>query len=176
MSSGRPSSTVDLNRVDLEAVAALAGRIQEQPETADTIWRATVEWEGGFRSSASVRQFAPIPSDEPEALGGTDTAPNPVEQLLAALGNCLAVGYAANASAAGIAIDDLRVEVDGDLDLHAFLGLRDGNAGFDDIRVRVHLDTDAPDDAVRALHEKVTRTSPVGHTLSRAVPTSIELG
>ena len=47
----------------------------------------------------------PIASDEPAGLGGTDTAPNPVEQVLAALGNCLAVGSAANATARGIALD-----------------------------------------------------------------------
>lgn|GEM_PF-5093893 len=37
-----------------------------------------------------------------------DVAANPVEQLLAALGNCLAVGCAANASIAGIEIEDMR--------------------------------------------------------------------
>ena len=65
--------------------------------------------DGAFRSEASVRGFAPIASDEPAALGGTDSAPNPVEQLLAAFGNCLAVGYAANASVAGIEIRELRM-------------------------------------------------------------------
>ena len=176
MSSGRPSSTVDLNRVDLEAVAALAGRIQEQPETADTIWRATVEWEGGFRSSASVRQFAPLPSDEPEALGGTDTAPNPVEQLLAALGNCLAVGYAANATAAGIALDGLTIDLEGDLDLHTFLGLRpEGHAGFRSITARVRIDSPAGEDELAELHERVIATSPVGHTLARSIPVDIDL-
>ena len=83
------------------------------------------------------------------ALGGADTAPNPVEQLLGSLGNCLAVGYAANATVAGIAIRDLRIELAGDVDLHAFLGLRDGHAGFDDIRVTVHLDADASPDELR---------------------------
>ena len=116
-----------------------------------------------------------MPSDEPAALGGGDTAPNPVEQLLAALGNCLAVGYAANASVAGIAIRDLRIELTGDLDLRAFLGLREGHAGFDDIRVAVHLDADASEDQLRELHDKVVGTSPVGHTLGRAVPVTIEL-
>ncbi len=45
------------------------------------------------------------------------------EQLLGALGNCLAVGYAANATGAGITINDLSVDLQGDLDLHTFLGL-----------------------------------------------------
>ena len=164
-----------VNDVDIDAVGSLANAIVEDSTKADTAWKAEVAWKGGFRSEATIRGFAPIPSDEPHGLGGTDTAPNPVEQVLGALGNCLAVGYAANATAAGIELRDLRIELEGDLDLHTFLGLADGNAGFSDVRVKVHLDTDAAADAVAALHEKVTATSPVGHTLARALPVEIEL-
>jgi uncharacterized OsmC-like protein len=172
MSIATPSS---LNHVDLDAVTALVGKIQERPDAAATTWSAEVRWSGGFRAEASVREFAPVPSDEPEALGGTDTAPNPVEQLLASLGNCLAVGYAANASVVGIPIRDLRIELTGGVDLRAFLGLREGHAGFDDIRVTVHLDADASDEQLQALHDKVVGSSPVGHTLSHGVPLEIEL-
>ena len=35
--------------------------------------------------------------------------PGAVEQVLDALGNCLAVGYAANAMAAGVSINDLTI-------------------------------------------------------------------
>jgi len=91
-----------LNQVNLGAVGALVDTIQKSPAAAETKWSAEVRWTGAFRSEAAVREFAPIASDEPAALGGTDRAPNPVEQLLSSLGNCLAVGYAANASVAGI--------------------------------------------------------------------------
>lgn len=165
-----------VNNVDIGAVAGLAAKIQEDPEVASTVWRAEVTWDQGFRSSASIRDFDAIGSDEPAALGGTDTAPNPVEQLLAALGNCLAVGYAANATAAGIEINDLRIELEGDLDLRTFLGLDpDGNAGYRGIRASVTLDSDAAPETIAELHERVVGTSPVGHTLARPVPVSIDL-
>jgi uncharacterized OsmC-like protein len=170
------TTRTSLNDVDLDAVAGLAAKIQESPDVASTTWRASVTWEQAFRSSASIRDFAPLASDEPVALGGTDTAPNPVEQLLGALGNCLAVGYAANASAAGVTIDSLRVDLEGDLDLHTFLGLNpDGNAGYSAIRAKVELRSDAPAEVIDALHRTVVGTSPVGHTLSRAVPVQIDL-
>ncbi len=169
------NASTRLNDVDLGAVASLVGAIQDRPEAANTTWSADVSWSGGFRSEAQVREFAPVPSDEPVALGGTDRAPNPVEQLLASLGNCLAVGYAANASVAGIALHDLRIELSGDVDLHAFLGLRDGHAGFDRIRVSVHVESDASEEALEALHAKVIGSSPVGHTLSRATPLEYDL-
>jgi uncharacterized OsmC-like protein len=162
-----------LNQVDLDTVGALVDAIKQRPEAAQTTWSAEVRWTGAFRSEAAVRGFAPVISDEPAALGGTDRAPNPVEQLLGALGNCLAVGYAANASVAGIAIRDLRIDLGGDIDLHTFLGLADGHAGFSAIRVAVHLDTDADDAAVAELHKKVAATSPVGQTLSQPIPVEI---
>jgi uncharacterized OsmC-like protein len=162
-----------LNLVDLGAVGALVEKIRQRPSAAQTTWSAEVRWTGAFRSEATVRKFAPIASDEPRGMGGSDSAPNPVEQLLAALGNCLAVGYAVSASAAGIAIRDLRIDVDGDLDLHAFLGLAEGHPGFSAIRVAVHLDTDADEAAVAGLHARVAATSPVGQTLNRAIPVEI---
>lgn len=168
-------TSTTLNDVDLASVGGLVEAVRTEPEAGATTWSAEVRWNGGFRSEARIRDFAPVPSDEPAGLGGGDSAPNPVEQLLGALGNCLAVGYAANASAAGIAINDLRIELAGDLDLHTFLGLREGHAGFDDIRVAVHLDADASDEVLQALHDKVVSTSPVGHTLGRAVPVAIDL-
>jgi uncharacterized OsmC-like protein len=162
-----------LNQVDLGAVGALVDKIKQRPSAGETTWSAEVRWTGAFRSEATIRKFAPTASDEPRGLGGSDSAPNPVEQVLAALGNCLAVGYAANASAAGISIRDLRINLDGDLDLHTFLGLADGHAGFSAIRVAVHLDTDADEAAVAELHRKVAATSPVGQTLSKAIPVEI---
>lgn len=165
-----------LNSVDIETVGQLAGAIQSDPSVAGTVWKSTVEWKGGFRSEARSRDFAPVPSDEPVALGGSDTAPNPVEQLLGALGNCLAVGYAANATAAGIELKNLTIELEGDLDLHTFLGLNDGHAGYESITARVSIESDAASDQIEELHRKVVSTSPVGHTLQKAIPVSVDLG
>jgi uncharacterized OsmC-like protein len=168
-----------LNDVDIEAVGGLIQAVSDDSTKAATRWRANVTWLGGFRSEAKVRSFAPIASDEPAALGGTDSAPNPVEQVLAALGNCLAVGYAANATARGIEVRDLSIDISGNIDLHTFLGLRPGgHAGFEDISVDVTLDTDATAQQLAELHEHVLSTSPVGHTLRAAVPVeaAIKLG
>jgi uncharacterized OsmC-like protein len=170
------TTTTPLNGVRLDAVGELAGACLEDSEKAQATWSASVTWNGGFRSEATIREFDAIPSDEPEGLGGDDSAPNPVEQLLASLGNCLAVGYAANASAAGIEIRDLKIELEGDLNLQTFLSLdQDGNASYEGIQVKVQLDANASDSAIEALHAKTVGTSPVGHTLSRPVPVSIDL-
>src|SRR5882757_7311290 len=145
-----------LNGVNLAAVGGLVAAVAEDPAKAHTTWAAEVRWNGAFRSESKVRDFAPAASDEPSGLGGGDSAPNPVEQLLAALGNCLAVGYAANASVAGIQLDELTVDLKGDIDLRVFLGLAQGHAGFDSITAKVRIASPAPRADLEALHAKVT--------------------
>ncbi|ADB35671.1 OsmC family protein [Kribbella flavida DSM 17836] len=162
-----------LNGVNLAAVGALVEAIQFDAANARTTWAAHVTWNGAFASESKVRGFQPVPSDEPAALGGTDQAPNPVEQLLGALGNCLAVGYAANATVAGIAIDELSIHLKGDIDLRVFLGLAEGHAGFDSITATVRLKSAADPEQLAALHQRVQASSPVGHTLTGAVPVTI---
>lgn len=164
-----------LNNVDIGAVGNLVSAIHAEPETANTTWKASVEWTGWFKTTTTIREFDPFPTDEPEGLGGTDTAPNPVEQLIGALGSCLAIGYAANATIAGVRLDDLRIEIEGDLNLTTFLGIAPGNAGYETLRATVHIESDADERILKDLHDKVLATSPVGHTLSNGVPLRIEL-
>ncbi len=168
-------TTTYLNEVDLPTVGALVQAVQEDPKKGWTTWKSEVTWGGAFRTTARSRDLEPIAFDEPPGLGGSNTAPNPVEQLLGALGSCLAIGYAANATVAGIELKDLRIELEGDLDLQTFLGLGDGNAGFTSIGATVHIESDADQEAIEALHRKVVSTSPVGHCLSRSVPLDVIL-
>lgn len=164
-----------LNNVNIEAVGQLVQAIQDDPTKAETTWAAHVNWKGAFASEARSRNFEPTQSDEPEGLGGADAAPNPVEQLLGALGNCLAVGYAANATVAGIQLDDLRIDLKGDVNLQVFLGLTEGHAGFDSIEATVTIDSPASREELEELHAKVLSSSPVGHTLRNAVPVDVTL-
>jgi uncharacterized OsmC-like protein len=169
------SQTAQLNDLDLAAVGALVDGIREDRERAATVWSADVRWEGGFRSSATVREFAPARSDEPAGLGGSDTAPNPVEQVASALGNCLAVGYVAALSGRGIVVNDLAIAVRGHLDLRPFLGLAPGHAGFSRLDVEVRIDADTDEATLRDVHEQVVATSPVGHTLAHPVAVDVRL-
>ena len=169
------TSTAQLNNVNIGAVGLLVSAIEAEPTHADTTWKASVEWDGGFHTTTTIRDFEPFATDEPEGLGGTDTAPNPVEQLIGALGSCLAIGYAANATVAGIRLDDLRIDIEGELNLESFLGIENGHAGYETLRATVHIESDADETAIRDLHDTVVASSPVGHTLSEAIPLAIEL-
>ena len=163
------------NGVNAPAVVAFAQRLQAEAPAEGTPFHAEVTWKGGFRNEIRVRDLPATYADEPEILGGTDTAANPVEQVLGALGSCLAIGYAAGATARGITVEDLRIDLTGTIDLPVFFGLKDGHAGYEAIDVRVRLRTDASPEAVAALHADVVRTSPVGHTLQRPAALNVEL-
>ena len=163
------------NGVNATAVGAFAQHLHAAAPADGTPFHAAVHWQGGFRNEIRVRDLAPTYADEPEILGGTNTASNPVEQILGALGSCLAIGYAAGAIARGITIDDLRIDLSGNVDLPVFFGLKDGHAGYERIDAKVYLKTDAPAAAVAALHDDVFRTSPVGNTLAHPAALSVEL-
>lgn len=163
------------NGVNATAVGAFTQQLQDAAPADGTRFQASVHWQGGFRNEIRVRELPVTYADEPEVLGGTDTAANPVEQILGALGSCLAIGYTAGAVARGITIEDLRIELAGNIDLPVFFGLKDGHAGYERIEARVHLRSDAPPDAVAALHADVFRTSPVGNTLERPAALHVEL-
>jgi len=163
------------NGVNAPAITAFAGRLADAAPPEGTPFAASVTWRGGFRNEIRVRDLAPTFADEPEILGGTDTAANPVEQVLGALGSCLAIGYTAGATARGITIEELRIDLTGTIDLPVFFGLKEGHAGYEGVDARVHLVADASPEALTELHEAVVRTSPVGHTLARPAAVTVRL-
>jgi putative redox protein len=76
---------------------------------------ATAQRRGeGLRHEIDVNGRHTIWTDEPESLGGTDTAPAPHELLPAALAGCIATMIALYAERRGWALGDVVVDVDYD--------------------------------------------------------------
>ena len=167
MTSSNPKS---LNGVPVDACLGLVKHVQNNAEAGKTVWRSTTRWNGGFQCQSQIRDHT-VHMDEPRQLGGTDSAPNMVEMVLAAYGSCLTVGYTLNAAVRGIELKDLSVDVEGDLDLAGFFGLSSAvPAGFSAVRANVRIDADASDEDIRSLHDHVLKTSPVGSILGGALP------
>lgn len=163
---------------DQNALTGLMNHIKGKPEAGKTVWKAQTQWLGGFRSQAQIRNFT-VAMDEPSPLGGSDTAPNMVEVVLGSYGCCLTTGYAMNAALRGIELEDVQVEIEGDLDLNGFLGLQDPEQcwpGYTNVRTKVTLKAPkATPEQLQALHETVIQTSPVGSILARPISLSTEL-
>lgn len=114
--------------------------------------------------------------DEPAALGGTDKAANPVEFALAALGSCQVITYQFWAAKRGIPLESVKVTVDGDLDLHGFLGFSlNTRPGFGDVRVSVALDGPASRDVYEQLRRDVDEHCPVLDLFRHETPVSTKL-
>jgi putative redox protein len=81
--------------------------------------------ESRLRSETCIRGKYYMNADEPSALGGTDTAPNPLEILLAALGSCQEITWKAYGQASGIPLDSTSVHLDGTMDLRGLFAVSD---------------------------------------------------
>ncbi|SMH46396.1 OsmC family protein [Maritimibacter sp. HL-12] len=157
--------------IDKTGLDGLIAKGKENPQAIKTLTCKTVA-EGRFRHANYIRDLAPYIVDEPPALLGDDTAPNPSEASLAALGSCVAVGLHANAVARGITIQKLELSLEGDLNITAVWGTGDVSekpVGFTDVRIKVDMEADCPQSEIDALIEHVTQWSPVFNTFSRPV-------
>lgn len=177
------------NGVDVDQLVGTIGAIRENADLANFTFRARTEWQGGGHSRTEIQGFHGAGSedasrerpfvlegDEPPVLLGANHGPNAVETVLHALASCLAVGFVYNAAAQGIEVRALTFELEGDLDLHAFLGLSDEvRPGYQGIRAEYRVDADAPREKLVELCEYVQRTSPVLDILRNPVPVKVDL-
>ena len=170
-----------VNGLNTEQLVKTVEAVKENWEMGRTVWKASTTWKGGFKVETCSREFT-LRADEPEMLCGTNTAANPVEMVLQAYGACLSIGYAMNAAVRGIKIDDIKIDLEGEIDLPGFLGLEppeklhmDKLPGFKNITAKVKIKADADEKALQGLHKQVVSTSPVGLTLSRPVKIETDL-
>lgn len=185
MATSAPAIT---NGVNVQQLVDTIGLIKKDPSLARFRFRSRTTWEGGGRCETTIAGFYgagsemtrasahTLAGDEPPVLLGADTAPNAVEAVLHALAACLSVGYVYNAAARGITISALRFDAEGELDLHAFLGLSDTvRPGFQKITFVATVKADAPRERLEELCDYVQRTSPVLDIVRNPVPVTIEL-
>lgn len=122
-----------------------------------------------YRARAHADGFV-FDADEPVSkVGGTGTAPRPLRYFLAGFAFCLQAQYVRNAIRMGIEIDELAVDVDGEIDRRGGLGFRDDPADFESIGYTTTLRTDADESAVRDLIDAAESCCYVHGTLSQAV-------
>jgi uncharacterized OsmC-like protein len=121
----------------------------------------------------NTRQFT-LTVDEPEALGGTDDFPNPVEYILAGFAGCVNVVGHVVAKELGFTINNLKIEVNGELNPNRFLGSsNEERAGFKSIKLHLIPDTDADIETLTRWLQIVEDRCPVKDNLQNSTPISI---
>lgn len=128
-------------------------------------FRASGEWVGGLRIETKVRNFS-LNFDEPPSLGGKDSAPNPVEGLLAALIGCLGIVTVVVAREKNFPVEKVAIEAEGDLDPRGFMGQYDVvRPGFLVVRFVVKVSGEISEEDLTRLFSEVERRCPVSDVL-----------
>lgn len=176
-----------INGVDVDQLVETVEAIEDDPSLANFRFRARTEWVDGALSRTQIQDFygagqedtsrsepLVLEGDEPPVLLGTNQAPNAVEAVLHALASCLSVGFIYNAAAQGIEVESLNLELEGELDLRAFLGLSDEvRPGYEGITVNYRVEADASPEKLDELCDYTQRTSPVLDVISNPVPVTV---
>jgi uncharacterized OsmC-like protein len=109
------------------------------------------------------------------ATGGTGMLACSGDMLLEALAACAGVTLRVVAIAIDFPLRGGQVFVEGDLDFKGTLGLsKESPVGFQSIRLRFELDTDANEEQVAALKKLTERYCVVYQTLTKGVPIETE--
>jgi thiosulfate/3-mercaptopyruvate sulfurtransferase len=172
-----PMPSKPIAPIDRAGLMALAEKGKADPAAVRTVKCRTV-LEGKFRHLNYIRNLPAHVVDEPPVLLGDDTAPNPTEALLAALGSCLSVGIHANAIARGIKLYKLELELEGDINITSVWGVGDlspKKLGLTAVRAKVHIEGDADRAALDELVAHANAWSPVANTVRNPVPLTVSL-
>lgn len=179
----------NVNGVNVDQLVETINAIKNQPELAKFKFRATNQWIEGGHSQTKIKSFYGagqedtsrtqpfvLEGDEPPVLLGENRAPNAVETVLHALASCIGVGFIYNAAAQGIKVEELEMNLEGDLDLHAFLGLSDQKRpGYEKIELTYNVKADASEEKIKELCGYVQKTSPVLDIIRNSVPVSVKM-
>ena len=144
--------------------------VADDPAAAQALFSTRAALTGVTEVAVSTASHA-FTVDEPPALGGEGSAPNPVEYALASLGSCQAITYRFWAEHLGVAFDKLTVTVEGDLDIRRFFGVDDSvRPGFSAVRVQVGITGPETPERYQQLAAAVDEHCPVLDLFRNPVP------
>ncbi|GAB4243471.1 MAG: OsmC family protein [Ekhidna sp.] len=114
--------------------------------------------------------------DEPEALGGTDQAPNPVEYILAGYAGCINVVAHIIAEELDFYLENLKININGFLNPDRLFGksLAD-RAGYKQIDVSLETTTEIDPELKKRWLEEISHRCPVNDNLTNQTPISFSI-
>jgi uncharacterized OsmC-like protein len=154
--------------------APLKEKYRQEPNTALVTLRAEGRLGEGITCKIETGK-APVTAGLHPATGGDGLSACSGDMLLEALVGCAGVTLNAVATGLGIQLRDAKVRAEGDLDFRGTLGVsKDVPVGFERIRLRFDLDTDATAEQAATLIRLTERYCVVYQTLSRPAKIDVE--
>ncbi len=127
-----------------------------------------------MRTRHQVRSFAAFHTAEPAPVGGDDSAPTPMEYVLAALGGCLAVVAETVATERQLGLTALDIDIQATMDTRGFRGTAEVSPHFREVVVRARFGLAVPD-ALGELQRGVERRCPAFNLVKDAgVPVTLD--
>lgn len=120
---------------------AVAPATAERDPTRKSV-RAAGTWRGSMTTEIAVRDFT-FRSDEPEAIGGTDSAPTPMELVAGAVNGCITVVIETIALEQGIRLQQIETASKAHMDVRGFRGTADVSPHFQDYDLHVRVSSSA---------------------------------
>ena len=112
--------------------------------------------------------------DQPQAAGGTDQGPTPLEYFFFALGGCICTIARIVANQRRIELRNVSCRVEGELNTDVLLGkTKDDRAGFQSIRVITTVDADMTQEEKEAFIHEVDERCPISDNIQSLTPVEI---
>lgn len=161
----------NVNGIDVNELRGYIESVAADSTKADRNPVVVARWVGGTRAEVTSTLGGP-----PVYMGGDDD-PSAMGMLLRALAACDVEVLANKAALLGIDLDELTVEARGYFNIKRYLGLEaEHGPGYQRVSyaVRIKSNSASPEQLV-ALRQACVEGSPVGDTLERPVPVSLEV-
>lgn len=145
-----------------------------RPSSARGSYHSRAEAGPGLSATATEGDWT-LAFDMPEAMGGEGGAPTPGVYGRATLLACLAIGLRMEALRAGLPHARIAVAMECDCDNRGLFGISEIPPGYEDFRLTMEVESDAPEADLRAWLDRTLERSPWLDVFRRPQPVSVDL-
>lgn len=155
-----------LNGINVGEMRGYIDSCRKDPSVAERNPTVVAKWVGGSRAEIAF-------GDHVVRMGGDDD-PSAMRMLLASLAACDVEVVATHASLLGLELKELAIEAAGHFNIRRLLGLEGPGPGYDRIAYTARINAPrATEEEVALLKAMCERSSPVGDSLTKAIPLTL---
>jgi uncharacterized OsmC-like protein len=175
-----------LNGVNTQQLGSLMNTLIERPNISKATFFVKTKWNdkrensGGFCVKSSMKDFEiggqtiqrnggyTMLFDFPPHLSGEGEGPTVCEACMSSLGACITQTIISHATARGIHLDDITIDLEGNVDLRGFTGISsEVRPGAQEFKVKVNIkSSSASKEQIAEIYEIGKRLSPAFDTLT----------
>ena len=179
-------SSAKLNGVNTQQLGSLMNTLIERPDTSKATFFVKTEWNnkqedgGGFCVRSSMKDFEiggqtiqrndgyTMIFDFPPQFSGEGKGPTVCEACMSSLGACITQTIIVHATARGIHLDNITIDLQGSVDLRGFTGIsNEVRPGAQEFKLNVNIkSSSASKEQVAEIYEIGKRLSPAFDTLT----------